>query len=43
MKGSRLTEQKIVGVLKQLEPGVAVNELCGKLGISGATFYKGFR
>ena len=39
MKKSRFTEQQIVGVLKQPEAGVAVKELCRKLGISDQTFY----
>lgn len=30
---------QIVGVLKQAEAGVAVKELCRKLGISDQTFY----
>lgn len=36
---SRLTEQQIAFALKQQELGVAVDEVCRKLGISDATFY----
>ena len=39
MKKSQFTEHRIVGVLKQAEAGVAVKELCRKLGISDATNY----
>ena len=39
MKRSKFTEQQIVGVLKQAEAGVAVKDLCRKLGISDQTFY----
>ena len=40
MKRSRFTEQQIAYALKQQELGVAVEEICRKLGISDATFYK---
>jgi len=41
VKRSRFTEQPIAFALKQQELGVAVEEICRKLGISDATFYKG--
>lgn len=39
MKRSRFTEQQIAFALKQQELGIAVEEVCRKLGISDATFY----
>ena len=39
MNRSRFTEQQIAFALKQQELGVAVEEICRKLGISDATFY----
>ena len=39
MKRSRFTEAQIAFALKQQELGVAVEEICRKLGISDATFY----
>ena len=40
MKTSRLTEEQIAFVIKQHELGPRVKEICRKLGISDATFYK---
>jgi len=39
MKKSKFTESQIVFALKQAETGVAVAEVCRKLGVSEATFY----
>lgn len=39
MKKSKFTEAQIVFALKQSETGVAVSEVCRKMGISEATFY----
>ena len=39
MKKSKFTETQIVFALQQAENGVAVAEVCRKLGISEATFY----
>jgi putative transposase len=38
VKRSRFTEQQIAFALKQQEQGVAVEEICRKLGISDAAF-----
>jgi putative transposase len=39
MKKSKFTEAQIVFALKQSETGVAVDEVCRKMGIHQATFY----
>lgn len=39
MKKSKFTEAQIVFAIKQSESGVAVEEICRKLGISQQTFY----
>ena len=40
MKKTKFTEAQIVFALRQAENGVKVEEVCRKLGISDATFYK---
>jgi putative transposase len=40
MKRSRLTEDQIIGILKEYEPGISVADLCRKHGVSDATVYK---
>ena len=39
MKKSKFAEAQIVFAIKQSETGVAVSEVCRKMGISEATFY----
>jgi putative transposase len=39
MKKSTYTEAQITFALKQAETGTRVDEVCGKMGISEATFY----
>jgi putative transposase len=40
MKGTRYTEEQIVGILKEHEAGVGTEELCRRHGISQQTFYR---
>lgn len=40
MKNSRLTEQKIISILRDADAGVKITELCRKHGMSDASFYK---
>lgn len=40
MRTSRFTEEQIALALGQAEVGTPVNEVCRKLGVSEATFYR---
>ena len=40
MKKSRFTEEQIAFAIKQHELGTRTEEICPKMGISDATFYK---
>jgi putative transposase len=39
MKGSRFSEEQIIGVLREHEAGARTEEVCRRHGISSATFY----
>jgi putative transposase len=40
MKTSRFSEQQIAFILKQVDDGIGVEEVCRKAGISQQTFYR---
>ena len=40
MKGKRFTEEQIALALRQVESGVPVVEICHKMEVSEATFYR---
>lgn len=40
MKRNRLSEEQIIGILKEHEAGVSVADLCRKHGVSDASTYK---
>jgi putative transposase len=40
MKGTRYTEEQIVGILKEHEAGVSTEDLCRRHAISQQTFYR---
>lgn len=40
MRRNRFSEEQIIGILKEHQPGLGAKELCRKPGISDATFYK---
>ena len=40
MKKSRFTDQQIAFALQQAEGGTSVNEVCRKIGVSQATFFR---
>jgi len=39
MKGSRFSEEQIIGILREQEAGAKTQEACRRHGISDATFY----
>ena len=39
MKGKRFTEEQIIAILKEVEAGARVMDVCRKYGMSDATYY----
>ena len=39
MKGKRFKEEQIIGILKEMEAGIPLPELCRKYGVSDGTIY----
>ena len=39
MKQKRITDERIIGILKEADAGVVVADLCRRHGMSSATFY----
>jgi len=40
MKGKRFTEEQMIGILKELDAGLPLKEVCRKHSVSDATIYK---
>jgi len=40
MRGLRFSEEQIIGILREQEAGAKTADICRKLGISDATFFK---
>ena len=36
----KMTEHQIISILKEVEAGISVKELCRKYGMGNSTFYK---
>ena len=39
MRGKRVSEEQIIGALKEAEAGLPISDLCRKYGIHQATYY----